>query len=312
MAIPDYQSLMSPVLSLMADKGTRKVDDILALLAKQLVWTNEQLSEMLPSGSKTIAKDRVSWTVTYLTKAGLLLRPKTATYTISEEGIKVAKLTDVTVNNQFLLRYPEFAEFYRRKNRDRSGVTLTLTSRKKRSKVDVDTFLLSPDEQLDSAALSLQQVLEDDLLDKLKTVSPSFFERIVVDLLVAMGYGGSVKDAGKTIGKSGDGGVDGIIKEDKLGLDTIYIQAKRWEANVGRPEIQKFAGALQGFRAKKGVFITTSSYSNDAMDYVKNIDSKIVLIDGAELSRLMIEYGVGVGVQRVVKVMRIDGDYFEE
>lgn len=133
-----------------------------------------------------------------------------------------------------------------------------------------------------------------------------------MDLLVAMGYGGSVKDAGKTIGKSGDGGVDGIIKEDKLGLDTIYIQAKRWKANVGRPEIQKFAGALQGFRAKKGVFITTISYSNGALDFVKNIDSKIVLIDGAELSRLMIEYGVGVGVQRVVKVMRIDGDYFEE
>ena len=162
----------------------------------------------------------------------------------------------------------------------------------------------------DSAALSLQQSLAHDLLDKLKTVCPAFFERIVVDLLGSMGYGGSVKDTGKTIGKSGDGGVDGIIKEDKLGLDTIYIQAKGWEGTVG--QVQKFAGALQGFRARKGVFITTSSYSNDALDFVKNIDSKIVLIDGAELSRLMIEYGVGVGVQRVVKVMRLDGDYFEE
>ena len=304
MAIPDYQSLMNPVLSLMADNKTRSVKEVLAELSLQHSWSDEELEELLPSGSQTVAHSRIGWAITYLKKAGLLERPKRSQNRITAEGSRVAALSNTRIDNKFLRQYPEFVAFYSRgegKSNDKQS-----------SPIEQNLSDLSPEEQLDSAALSLQQSLADDLLDKLKTVSPAFFERIVVDLLVSMGYGGSVKDAGKTIGKSGDGGVDGIIKEDKLGLDTIYIQAKRWEANVGRPEIQKFAGALQGFRAKKGVFITTSSYSNDALDFVKNIDSKIVLIDGAELSRLMIEYGVGVGVQRVVKVMRLDGDYFEE
>jgi restriction system protein len=304
MAIPDYQSLMNPVLSLMADNKTRSVKEVLAELSLQHSWSDEELEELLPSGSQTVAHSRIGWVITYLKKAGLLERPKRSQNRITAEGSRVAALPNTRIDNKFLRQYPEFVAFYSRgegKINDKQTIP-----------IDQSQSELSPEEQLDSAALSLQQSLADDLLDKLKTVSPAFFERIVVDLLVSMGYGGSVKDAGKTIGKSGDGGVDGIIKEDKLGLDTIYIQAKRWEGTVGRPEVQKFAGALKGFRAKKGVFITTSSYSTDALDFVKNIDSKIVLIDGAELSRLMIEYGVGVGVQRVVKVMRLDGDYFEE
>ena len=304
MAIPDYQSLMNPVLSLMADNKTRSVKEVVEALAVLFNWTAEDLDELIPSGVQSVAQSRVGWAVTYLKKSGLIESPKRSQNRITAEGSRVASLPDVKVNNRYLRQYPSFVEFQGGKSQNSSN-QITIP-------IDQNLSELSPEEQLDSAALSLQQSLADDLLDKLKTVSPSFFERIVVDLLVSMGYGGSVKDAGKTIGKSGDGGVDGIIKEDKLGLDTIYIQAKRWEGTVGRPEVQKFAGALQGFRAKKGVFITTSSYSNDALDFVKNIDSKIVLIDGAELSRLMIEYGVGVGVQRVVKVMRLDGDYFEE
>ena len=304
MAIPDYQSLMNPVLSLMADNKTRSVRDVIEALAVLFNWTAEDLDERIPSGVQSVAQSRVGWAVTYLKKAGLIESPKRSQNRITPEGSRVASLPDVKVNNRYLRQYPSFVEFQGGKSQNSSNQITT--------PIEQNHSELSPEEQLDSAALSLQQSLADDLLDKLKTVSPAFFERIVVDLLVSMGYGGSVKDAGKTIGKSGDGGVDGIIKEDKLGLDTIYIQAKRWDGTVGRPEVQKFAGALQGFRARKGVFITTSSYSNDARDFVKNIDSKIVLIDGAELSRLMIEYGVGVGVQRVVKVMRLDGDYFEE
>jgi restriction system protein len=304
MAIPDYQSLMNPVLSLMADNKTRSVKEVVEALAVLFNWTAEDLDELIPSGVQSVAQSRVGWAITYLKKAGLIESPRRSQNRITPEGSRVASLPDVKVKNRYLRQYPSFVEFQGGKSQNSSNLITT--------PIEPNLSELSPEEQLDSAALSLQQSLADDLLDKLKTVSPSFFEKIVVDLLVSMGYGGSVKDAGKTIGKSGDGGVDGIIKEDKLGLDTIYIQAKRWEGTVGRPEVQKFAGALQGFRARKGVFITTSSYSNDALDFVKNIDSKIVLIDGAELSRLMIEYGVGVGVQRVVKVMRIDGDYFEE
>jgi restriction system protein len=305
MAIPDYQSLMSPVLSLMADKQTRSAKEVVAAISVKQNWTDQDMEELLPSGSQTVAHSRINWAITYLKKAGLLESPRRSQVSITEEGSRVAALQDIRVDNRFLRRYPEFIAFYNRS--DSKGNNDKQTVQPETNQSD-----LSPEEQLDSAALSLQQSLADDLLDKLKTVSPAFFERIVVDLLVAMGYGGSVQDAGKSVGKSGDGGIDGIIKEDKLGLDTIYIQAKRWEANVGRPEVQKFAGALQGVRARKGVFITTSAYSSDALDFVKNIESKIILIDGAELSRLMIENGVGVSVQRVVKVMRLDGDYFEE
>jgi len=284
----------------MKDGNIRSVGELTDIVSKQLGLSQEDLEKLLPSGTQTVIYSRTSWACTYLKQAGLLERPERAKLVITERGQQALLETGGQIDNSYLRKYPEFADWMRRSND------------KQITPIEQNQSELSPEEQLDSAALSLQQSLADDLLDKLKTVSPAFFERIVVDLLVAMGYGGSVKDAGKSVGKSGDGGIDGIIKEDKLGLDTIYIQAKRWEANVGRPEVQKFAGALQGVRARKGVFITTSSYSSDALDFVRNIDSKIVLIDGAELSRLMIEYGVGVSVQRVVKVMRIDGDYFEE
>jgi restriction system protein len=300
MAIPTYDQLKSNVLQIMKDGNVRSVGELTDIVSKQLSLSTEDLEKLLPSGTQTVIHSRTSWACTYLKQAGLLDRPERAKLVITERGQLALLETGGQIDNSYLRKYPEFVEFMRRSNE------------KQTTPIDQIQSELSPEEQLDSAALSLQQSLADDLLDKLKTVSPAFFERIVVDLLVAMGYGGSVKDAGKSVGKSGDGGIDGIIKEDKLGLDTIYIQAKRWEANVGRPEVQKFAGALQGVRARKGVFITTSSYSSDALDFVRNIDSKIVLIDGAELSRLMIEYGVGVSVQRVVKVMRLDGDYFEE
>jgi restriction system protein len=158
----------------------------------------------------------------------------------------------------------------------------------------------------------LRASLEPELLQQVMTASPAFFERLVVDLLVRMGYGGSFRDAGQAVGKSGDGGIDGIIKEDQLGLDLIYIQAKRWEGSVGRPEIQKFAGALQGHRARKGVFITTSTFSKDAFAFVEKIDSKIILIDGATLARLMVDNNVGVSLVTEYQVKRVDSDYFTD
>ncbi len=170
----------------------------------------------------------------------------------------------------------------------------------------------TPEEAIESSSLLLRENLGEDILAKLKSASPSFFERLVVELLVRMGYGGTRKDAGKAIGKSGDEGIDGIIKEDRLGLDTIYIQAKKWDQTVGRPEIQKFAGALQGFRAKKGIFITTSDFSKEAIDYASRIESKIVLIDGETLWNLMIDFGIGVSTVAIYEVKKIDNDYYDE
>jgi restriction system protein len=201
-----------------------------------------------------------------------------------------------------LEQFPEFVAFreLRHERPDEPAVTVNSSSD------------ATPEEALDSAYQRLRLDLEAELLDQVKAASPSFFERLVVELLVRMGYGGTLRDAGQAVGKSGDGGIDGIIKEDRLGLDLIYIQAKRWDGTVGRPEIQKFAGALQGHRARKGVFITTSSFSADALEFTSRIESKIVLIDGAALAKHMIDHNVGVSTSRSYEVKKIDSDYFSE
>jgi len=261
---------------------------------------------MLPSGFQRTFVNRVGWAATYLKKAGLLEPTRRGFYRITQRGIELLKKNPATVNVKLLKQYPEFLAFQQLKG-TRSGEKTIL------ARETIDSSTATPSEALESAYENLRDELIDELLAKLKQSSPAFFERIVIELLVKMGYGGSRVDAGKAIGKSGDGGIDGIIKEDKLGLDVVYIQAKRWDNNpVGRPDVMQFAGALQAQKASKGIFITTSRFTDDARAYVSQIGSKIVLIDGDQLSHLLIEYDVGVSTISLYPVKKVDSDYFDE
>ncbi|MEZ6176383.1 MAG: restriction endonuclease [Candidatus Scalinduaceae bacterium] len=254
-----------------------------------------------PSGQQEIFSNRVGWARTYMKKAGLLDSPKRGYFKITQRGLKVLAQKPPKIDVSFLEQFKEFIEF-RDLKRDKSIL-------KEKSGIETET---TPEEALENAYQNLKDELAGDLLQQIKQSPPSLFEKIVVELLVKMGYGGSRKDAGQAIGKSGDEGIDGIIKEDRLGLDIIYIQAKRWDNTVGRPEIQKFAGALQGQRARKGIFITTSNFSKEAHDYAAKIDSKIVLIDGEQLTQYMIDNTIGVTPISNYEIKKIDFDYFTE
>jgi restriction system protein len=307
MAVPDYQSLMLPLLQFAARKETEiSTSEAVEVLAKELGLTEDDLREMLPSGVQPTFVNRVGWAATYMKKAGLLETTRRGFYQITDRGRDLLEKQPKTINVELLRQYPEFREF--------EGPKDTRSSNKaSKQKALSETSAATPLEQLEAAYESLRDKLADELLAKLKKVSPAFFEKVVVELLVKMGYGGSRADAGKAIGKSGDGGIDGIIKEDKLGLDVVYIQAKRWDSNpVGRPDVMQFVGALQAQRANKGIFITTSRFTEDASSYVSQIGSKIVLIDGEQLTNLMIEHDVGVSTVSLYPVKKVDSDYFEE
>lgn len=282
MAIPDFQTIMLPLLKFLGDKKEHSLREAIEYLADEFNLSEEERKELLPSGQQFTFDNRVGWARTYLKKAGLVETTKRSYFKISDRGVQVLKKKPDAINIKFLEQFSAFIEFRKRKKE------------KKVKKVINDET--PPEELIESAYQSLRDNLAGELLQSVKNCSPSFFEKLVVDLLIKMGYGGTRKDAGQAIGKTGDGGIDGIIKEDRLGLDIVYIQAKRWENTIGRPEIQKFAGALQGMRAKKGIFITTSDYSRDAEDYVKNIENKIVLIDGETLANLMIDHNIGVSL----------------
>lgn len=301
MPIPDYQSLMLPLLKFVGDGQEHSLRQTIATLADEFNLTEEERSELLPSGQQAIFDNRVGWARTYLKKAGILETTRRGFYRITKRGQEILRQNLSRIDTAFLMQFPEFLEF-KSASRFRSEEAENLESEEKQT----------PEEMIETAYQSLRQELAVDLLQLIKDRSPTFFERLVIDLLVKMGYGGTRKDAGEAIGRTGDGGIDGIIKEDRLGLDIVYVQAKRWESVVGRPEIQKFAGALQGQRARKGVFITTSTFSQDAQDYVARIDSKIILIDGPTLAQLMIDYNVGVAPLASYELKRIDSDYFEE
>lgn len=304
MPIPDYQTLMLPVLRLASDQQEHKFSDTVQSLATEFSLTDEEKNELLPSGSQAVFNNRVGWARSYLKQAGLLAAPKRGYFKITEQGIRLLAEKPKNINVSLLERYPEFQKFRNRK-KDQSKTNDAIVS--------VEMVVSeTPEDALASAYRSLRKNLEDEILSSVKESSPSFFERLVVDLLVKMGYGGNRQDAGRALGKSGDGGIDGIINEDRLGLDVIYIQAKRWDGPVGRPEIQKFAGALQGQRARKGVFITTSNFTKEALEYVSMIESKIILIDGERLASLMAEHNVGVSVVGQYEVKKIDSDYFDE
>ncbi len=305
MAIPDYQTLMLPVLKLAADGAEHKFSHAVELLVEEFSLPTEERNELLPSGSQAVFNNRVGWARSYLKQAGLLSSPKRGFFTITPKGAALLAKNPERVDISILEQYPEFLEFRNRKKDKGENEKPEETSA-------VSASSQTPEDALASAYSTLRKDLESEILSSVKEASPSFFERLVVDLLVRMGYGGNRQDAGKALGKSGDGGIDGIINEDRLGLDVIFIQAKRWEGMVGRPEIQKFAGALQGQRARKGVFITTSSFTKEAQEYASLIESKIILIDGDHLSRLMAEHNVGVSTVGQYEVKKLDSDYFNE
>lgn len=309
MPVPDFQSCMLPLLKYIGRKGTEvSFREVLEALAKEFDLSDSDLRELLPSGRKTVFSSRVGWAKTYLKKAGLLESSRRGFYRITPRGIELLKGNPERIDIALLKRYPEFEQFL---NINRK-VTPTDTDEGFSPPRSPDT-LVSPFEQLEEAYRQIQDLLAEEILQRLKEVTPAFFERIVVQLLVAMGYGGSFPDAGEAIGKSGDGGVDGVIKEDKLGLDAIYIQAKRWgDAPVGRPVVMQFAGALQARKANKGIFITTSVFTEEAKKYVAEIGTKIVLLDGFQLAELMIEHNVGVSTINSYHIKRIDNDFFEE
>jgi len=301
MAIPDYQSIMLPLLQLAGDQKEHSLREAIEALADEFNLTDEERRELLPSGQQATFDNRVGWARTYLKKAGLLESTRRGYIQVTERGLGVLEQSPPEINSAFLRQFPEFVEF-QAPRRDKIDEAREL---------DVSETQ-TPEEEIEAAYQRVRQGLATELLQTIKSCSPAFFERLVIDLLVKMGYGGTRKDAGQAIGRSGDGGIDGIIKEDRFGLDIVYVQAKRWDDPVGRPEIQKFAGALQGQRARKGVFITTSIFTGTASDYVSRIDSKIVLIDGDALAQLMIDYEIGVATIASYELKRIDSDYFTD
>jgi restriction system protein len=297
--IPDFQSVMLPLLRSVEDGQTRSSAGLREALAKHFRLTSAQLGELLPSGTRPVFNNRVAWASIYLQRAGLLKRPARGHYCISDAGQEILKDPPARIDIAFLDQFPQFREFRKAPKRKTPGP-------------DSGPADETPEEMLESAYQRLHSDLAADLLEQVRSCTPPFFEQLVVDLLVKMGYGGSRRDAGEAIGRGGDEGIDGIIKEDRLGLDVIYIQAKRWEGTVGRPEIQKFVGALHGKHARKGVFITSSSFSQEARDYAATIDPKVILIDGDTLASLMIDSGLGVSTQQTYDVKRVDSDYFSE
>jgi restriction system protein len=303
MPVPGHQSMMRPLLEILSDGKDHVVRQAMQQIADKLALTDADREELIPSGTQRLLDNRVGWARTYLLKAGLVEAAGRGIIRITDRG-RQAVATSQPINNAFLRQFPEFLEFVRGSAADvgqpEGGVSQAPAPE------------TTPEELMDAGFQQIQKALASDLLDRVKSASPAFFERLVVELLVKMGYGGSLGDAGRAVGKSGDHGIDGIIKEDRLGLDVIYLQAKRWESTVGRPEIQQFAGALQGQRARKGVFITTSSFSSEARQYAAAIESRIVLIDGTELAQLMITHGVGVTPMAVYELKRVDSDYFSE
>lgn len=304
MAIPDYQTIMLPLLEYSGDNKEHSLREAINHLAKVFNLSQEEQKELLPSGRQATFNNRVGWARTYMKKAGLVKYTRRGYFQITERGLEVLRQRPNKIDNQYLNQFSSFRDFQDRSN------TRKEESTKPVSENSVETA--TPEEDIEAAYLRVRQELANELIETVKSCSPQFFEQLVVDLLVKMGYGGTRKDAGEAIGTSGDGGIDGIIKEDRLGLDIVYIQAKRWEGTVSRPEIQKFAGALQGLRARKGVFITTSQFSKGAEEYVRLIDSKIVLIDGEVLAQFMIDYGIGVTTIATYELKRIDSDYFLE
>lgn len=297
MPVPKYHELMLPMLEILSDSQEHSLREIIERIADRFNLTDAERRELLPTGAQSILDNRAGWARTYLKKAGLIESPRRAHFVISNRGKSVLQRKPTVIDVRFLEQFPEFQAFRNKPNKTEDQITQEEEER-------------TPDEIIEYEYSKMRESLAEELIKMVKSCSPVFFEQLVLDLLVKMGYGGSRKEASQATKASGDEGIDGIIKEDRLGLDAIYLQAKRWENQVSRPEVQKFAGALQGQRARKGIFITTSNFSSGAVEFCRNIDSKIILIDGAELAKLMIDYNVGVSTDKVIELKKIDSDYF--
>ncbi len=306
MAIPDYQTLMLPVLQ-HASKGKTRVPECAASIADALGLSEEEREEMLPSGRQRVLHNRIHWAKFYMSKAGLIESPSRGVFAAADLGLDLLKTAPLAIDVEMLKSYPAFSDFYNRGSVDTSVNELPAT-------LNAAESSSTPEEQIDAASTILHSVLKAELLQRILAQSPSFFERVIVDLLVAMGYGGSHERAALHLGRSGDSGVDGVIDEDRLGLDRIYVQAKRYAAHVavGRPEVQGFVGSLVGLGATKGVFVTTSTFSSHASDYALRVPQRVILIDGDRLADLLIEHEVGARVARTIKVKRLDEDFFLE
>lgn len=308
MTIPDYQTLMLPVLAL-ASEGEQRVGDITDRIANQFGLTEAEREQLLPSGRQRILHNRIHWAKFYMSKAGLILSPARGRFVATEAGKALLAANPAKIDVGLLMREPAFREFYRNETGAEAEATGAAVNA-----VASDLTDATPEEQIEAAYQSVQAALRADLLERIIQNSPSFFEQLIVDLLVAMGYGGSHKNAAAQLGRSGDGGVDGVINEDRLGLDRVYVQAKRYAEGktVGRPDIQAFVGSLVGLGASKGVFVTTSSFSQQARDFVRHLSQRVVLLDGNDLTGLMIEHNVGVRVSRAIEFKRLDEDFFTE
>lgn len=299
--IPDFQTIMLPFLKTISDGKEYVTSDITNKLSSEFNLTPEERNQMLPCGAARAFANRVGWAKSYLKMAGLLEYPKRAMVRISDSGIGFLKSNPSEINLKILKTIPVFIEsFNNTKEEETQGAN------------EPHDLTSTPEELLEGSYIAIRKNLSQELLQRIKSCSPAYFENLVVELLVKMGYGGSIQDAGQSIGQTGDEGIDGIIKEDRLGLDIIYIQAKRWENVIGRPEIQKFVGALAGQGAKKGVFITTSKFTYEAKSYQPRNETKIVLIDGEKLADLMVDFNLAVTITNTFEIKRIDSDYFEE
>lgn len=300
MTIPDFQTIMLPLLEFSSDGKMHNFIEATEGLAKQFKLTDAEIDTLIPSGQQRFA-NRVGWAKTHLKKAGLIDYPQRGHFQITQLGIDVLKENPIKIDMKFLMRYPEFLEF-RKIHQVDDG----------KDKIIELGNQLPPEEIIELAYQEIRAGLADELLEYVLKCSPAFFEKLVVELLVAMGYGGTQEDAARAVGRSGDDGIDGIIDEDRLGLDSVYIQAKRYQrdAKIGAHHVRDFIGALQGARANKGVFLTTADFTKDAVDFVSKVHSRVVLINGQRLANLMIDFGIGVSTRVNYEIKKLDTDYF--
>lgn len=306
MELPQYHEFYRDFLNVLADTPVRSLSEIRKAIIERRGFTPEEQAEKLPSGKQTVLANRITWAGVYLHKAGLVSRPARGKYQLTEEGRRVQQDKSIILNNDYLLRYSSFAAFF-------TGVPSAEGPNNPLPATQEPAIPLeTPQDTIDAAFEQINQALADDLMQEIMNQDSTFFERLVVRLLLRMGYGGPFEDAGIVTKRTGDGGIDGIIKEDKLGFSQIYIQAKRWDPSVtvSRPEIQKFSGALRDEGASKGLFITTAKFSAGARESASR--QHIVLVDGDELTRLMIEYNIGVSVSQTYSLKKLDTDFFDE
>jgi restriction system protein len=304
MALPGYQVFMLPLLRIVGDGKEHSVSEAMTTLAAEMRLSEADRDALLPSGTQTRFYNRVTWATTYLSKSLLTEKTGRGRFKIAPRGIEVLKKNPPHIDNKFLEQFPEYLAFKSKKKEKISpGETI--------GDVVAEDLGITPDEQLDIAYKELRETLADELLHRVRAGTPKFFEHLVVDLLVAMGYGGSRVDAAQVVGKSGDGGIDGVIKEDRLGLDMVYVQAKRVESDIGPGAIREFVGSLGEHKASKGVFITAGAFTSGARDAAAKAHSRIVLIDGEQLAEFMIDHGVAVTDYKTYTVKKLDSDYFE-